>query len=234
MKLFLEGNIGVGKSSFLELVQNYLPAVKVSFEKNDEFMKGECGQTLLDKFYCDSKRWAYTMEVVAMMSRVRLHLKDHNEVADCRIVERSVYSGHYCFAKNGFEQGFMVPEEWHAYMTWVNLIYGQCQPPDGFIYLRATPEICFKRILKRKRQSESDLTVEYLEQLHKKHDEFLLEKKNIDDRILSIPVLTLDCSKSFVEDKNIAVRHLKDLCNFLQQLTGADTFKDVKLSEKIF
>ena len=45
--------------------------------------------------------------------------------------------------------------------------------PDGFIYLRATPDICMGRMKRRSRQEELGVDVEYLQGLHQKHEDWL-------------------------------------------------------------
>lgn len=46
--------------------------------------------------------------------------------------------------------------------------------PDGFIYMRADPETCLRRMHHRSRTEESSVPLDYLESLHMKHDEWLL------------------------------------------------------------
>ena len=45
--------------------------------------------------------------------------------------------------------------------------------PDGFIYLRATPDICMNRLQRRQRTEEGGVTLEYLQGLHQKHEDWL-------------------------------------------------------------
>ena len=45
--------------------------------------------------------------------------------------------------------------------------------PDGFIYLRATPDICMDRMKRRSRQEEVGIEMEYLQGLHQKHEDWL-------------------------------------------------------------
>lgn len=45
--------------------------------------------------------------------------------------------------------------------------------PDGFIYLRATPDICMGRMKRRSRQEEVGVQMEYLQGLHQKHEDWL-------------------------------------------------------------
>ncbi len=46
--------------------------------------------------------------------------------------------------------------------------------PDGFIYMRADPETCLRRMHTRSRTEESSVPLNYLESLHLKHEEWLL------------------------------------------------------------
>jgi len=45
--------------------------------------------------------------------------------------------------------------------------------PDGFIYLAASPETCMRRMKLRGRGEEGGVSLEYLENLHAKHEEWL-------------------------------------------------------------
>ena len=44
--------------------------------------------------------------------------------------------------------------------------------PDAFIYLRADPDTCLKRLAKRGRNEETGVSHEYLQGLHDKHEEW--------------------------------------------------------------
>ena len=46
--------------------------------------------------------------------------------------------------------------------------------PDGFIYLRADPSTCYSRLTERARSEETGVTMEYLDNLHRKHEQWLL------------------------------------------------------------
>ena len=45
--------------------------------------------------------------------------------------------------------------------------------PDGFIYLAASPETCMRRLALRGRDEEGGVSLEYLDNLHSKHEEWL-------------------------------------------------------------
>lgn len=194
----VEGNIGAGKSTFLSLAQQHLHDVSIALEPLQNWQQEIAGNSLLQQFYQQPERWAYTLETYAMACRVLDHLKEQQERPTKKLMERSIYSGHYCFAKNGYKEGYMSEMEWSLYSTWFNfLIPGTCSKPLGFIYLKTDPRIAYKRISKRSRKGESSISLEYLIQLDHAHDAFLIEKKEVHQELLDVPVLVLDCNKEF-------------------------------------
>ena len=143
----VEGNIGAGKSTFLSLVKKYIPAIDVVPEPLHSWQSEEHGLSLLHSFYQDPVRWGFSMETFTMAARVIEHLKDQDSTNPNRLMERSIYSGHYCFAKNSFESGFLTIFEWTVYISWFNLLIpNKCALPSGFIYLRVSPEIAYERL----------------------------------------------------------------------------------------
>jgi deoxyadenosine/deoxycytidine kinase len=216
----LEGNIGAGKSTFLQLLTNRLPQCHTSTEPVENWQNKNLQHSLLENFYTDPHRWAYTMESFTLSNRVKEHLKDQ-KLPDPRIIERSIYSGFYCFAQNSYESGFLQPIEWAMYtQTFETLVHNHCKPPRGFIYLRTTPQVSFLRVKKRSRSEESTVLFTYLEQIHTKHDDFLLHKKNVDPRIAAIPVLTLDCDHDFEHDHNFMDYLIEKVRLFMAQTSS--------------
>jgi len=228
----VEGNIGAGKSTFLKLIEQKLRHVSVALEPLHNWQSTAHGQSLLSDFYQDPTRWAYTMETLTMICRVREHMQEQSLNNPNRIVERSIYSGHYCFAYNGYEQGFMSAVEWKTYETWFNfLIPNHCKPPLGFIYLRVDPEIAYERIKKRNREAEKTITLQYLRQIHHKHEKFLIEDKKTLPNLRLTPVLILDCNEEFEANENKLQEHIAKV----QQLmtTTQQTFKPAKVDWQI-
>ena len=84
--------------------------------------------------------------------------------------------------------------EWAIYNDWYNwlmLEFKKDIKADYLIYLRCPPEICEARINRRKRPEEAGIPLEYLRQLHNKHEK-LIEK-------VDIPVITIDVSRDIDE-----------------------------------
>ena len=195
----LEGTIGAGKSTFLSLLKRWFPPVTTLQEPVQNW--GNDKESLLARFIQDPHRWAYAMETYTMICRVKDHRQYQALPDPYLLLERSIYSGHYVFAVNDYKQGFLTHQEWDAYMTYVNyLIPELCRPPLGFIYLRAEPEIAYQRICKRSRSSESGYALGYLQQIHERHEEFLVHKTDVGDNIKNVPVLVLDANHEFESD----------------------------------
>ncbi len=212
----LEGNIGVGKSTFLKLVEQYCPHISVIPEPTETWATQATGQSLLGNFYQNPHRWAYTIETLAMACRVKDHMREQANPNINRIMERSVYSGHYCFAMNDNASGYLTALEWEIYLKWVDfLVHKQCTPPLGFIYLKAKPEICFERMLKRNRKGEEALSLEYMTKLDHWHEKFLFHKHGLSENLNHVPVLILDCNEDFVENKENTRQHLAKVERFV-------------------
>lgn len=228
----IEGNIGAGKSTFLKLAQNNIANITVALEPLQSWQGTGDGQSLLANFYQNPKRWAYTFETLTLMSRVREQLHQQTQKTNSQLVERSIYSGYYCFAQNCYEQGFMSTLEWHIYSQWFNfLLLNKCIVPQGFIYLRIAPEVAFERIKKRNRSAESTITLEYLQQVHTKHESFLLHKKSTLPHIRKVPVLILECDEEFETNPSKLDEHLYAVQQFLK--TTQPTFKPAVLDEEL-
>lgn len=214
----VEGNIGVGKTTFLSLLKKEFPDMEFISEPVQSWDKQAYGQSLLANFYQSTPRWAYTLETFTMFCRTRNHMILQKDFKQERIFERSIYSGHYCFAKNSFASGYMTKVEWKVYNEWANfLIHQRCTPPTGFIYLKASPQVCFERITHRNRSSEKSLTLEYLKQINYWHNEFLIEKSGLPPSLKKVPVLVLDCNKDFLKNTDNMKKHSKKLQQFFSQ-----------------
>lgn len=214
----LEGNIGAGKSTFLKMIAQHVPQISVGLEPINNWHSESSGQSLLKNFYENPHRWAYTLETLAMMSRIKEHQLEQQHPSSWRILERSIYSGYYCFARNSYASGFLLDIEWNIYQEWFEfLTQKNCIPPQGFIYLKVTPNIAFERTKKRNRSAENCLSIDYLRHIDKLHDTFLLNKIGVSDAIKQVPVLTLDCNEDFESDGIQFEKHCSMLKSFLTE-----------------
>jgi len=67
--LIIEGNIGAGKSTLLRLLSEHF-AIDPVCEPLERWQNVGNGDNLLDRFYKDINRWAYTFQTYAFVTRV--------------------------------------------------------------------------------------------------------------------------------------------------------------------
>lgn len=214
--IILEGNIGAGKSTFLRLLAERIPTLRIRQEPVNNWQRQVYGQSLLTNFYQDPKRWAYTFETLTMICRVQEHLIEQQAAHLTNVVvERSIYSGFYCFAKNSFMNGYLSELEWQLYKEWFTMLTHQkCMNPRGFIYLSVDPDVAYERIKKRNRYAEKTLSLGYLKQIHARHQEFLINKQDIDPLLVDVPVLVLDCNEDFEQNTKNFEKHVAAVQDF--------------------
>jgi deoxyadenosine/deoxycytidine kinase len=220
--LIVEGNIGAGKSTFLSILKKRLD-LDIIYEPTDKWQHVGSDGNLLDLFYKDTKRWAYTFQSFAFITRVQSVLESlaKKNAKEIQVLERSVYCDRFCFAKNSYETGTMNALEWQIYKDWFKwLVEGYTPKPDGFIYLQTTPKTCFDRMKKRNRSEETEVPLSYIELLHKKHEDWLIEKTETIDYIKDIPVLTLNCNEEFENNIEVQNKQIEAIQNFINKIKG--------------
>lgn len=229
--IVVEGNIGTGKSTLLNiLAQN----IKVNLipEPTKKWQQVGQSENLLDLFYKDIPRWAYTFQSYAFLTRVHATIEHLSNGGDdtIHILERSVYCDRFCFAKNCYESGLMTSLEWHIYKEWFSWLVENFSPkPSGFIYLRTDPEVSYKRIMKRQRHEEAGIPFPYLQALHNKHEDWLMHKKEGLSSLNNIPVLVLDCNNDFEADEKERNLHIQAIEDFIESLPYRSAPKNMGL-----
>lgn len=214
----LEGNIGAGKSTLLKAVGQYLD-VDIVPEPALKWQHDRRTGNILELFYKDTSRWAYTFQSYAFITRIQAiieHQKAYPE-KEAQLLERSVYCDRFCFAKHCYEAGFMTALEWKVYREWFSWLVDQYSPlPQGFIYLRVSPEVALARMNKRRGPEEGSVELEYLQALHHKHDEWLIEKNDVDEAVKKVPVLVLDGDAEFEQNFEGIEKHLRAIAQFIE------------------
>jgi len=173
--ILLEGNIGAGKTTVGRTVAR---SGKLGFiEEPTKVWREGFASNLLDQFYRDPHRWAFTFQICAFITRAKtwsevLALTDHSRV----VLERSIYCDRNVFAMNCYRTGLMTPTEYELYTgLWQFLVAHYCVDPDLILYLRTPAEECMARIRARDRSEEVGMEIDYLLQLEQLHDDWLLD-----------------------------------------------------------
>lgn len=189
IKIFeIQGNIGVGKTTFLENIASDDFFSKVSIfvpEPVDEWKKitDEDGVNLLQNFYMNMKRYSYTFQNGAYITKMMDVINAMNSGKKNIFLDRSVQTDMNVFAKMLYEDSIDKPKdeklinkmEWNLYNKWNNLYesYIIKDVERKIIYLKCDPAVAFARIKKRGRTEESSITREYLTKLHEYHEKWI-------------------------------------------------------------
>jgi len=181
MIVTIEGNIGSGKSTVLEILQVYFKDNKKVFFVDEPVSEWnnikDGGKTILELFYENKEKYSFSFQILAYITRLRKLLDaiddKSNEIIIC---ERSIYSDKFVFAKMLYQQGYINEIEWQSYNYWFDT-FKEKTNVDSIIYINTEPTICFDRIKKRNRNGESNIPMEYLDHCHVLHQEWLHENK---------------------------------------------------------
>lgn len=194
----LDGNIGAGKSTLLEAIRVAMPDVEVVVEPVGEWtrLKDAAGKSLLELFYEDKRRWAYTFQNCAILTRLR-SLKAVLGTTKKQIVvtERSVLTDRFVFAEMLRESGDLNDIEWALYNQWYDTFAADL-PIGGVIYLTTGVGTSSDRITLRGRAGEEAIDPGYLTALEAQHERWLAST----DR----PCLRLSTEEGVPLDQNLS------------------------------
>lgn len=209
----IEGNIGSGKSTLLTELKKRNPQWRFVDEPVGSWMqfKDERGVSLLGNFYEDKRRWAYTFQTTALLTRLdatAAAVEDWRRDAldltkpQIFITERCVDTDYNIFAKLMATAGDMNAMETDLYHRWFHTFACTSLRPSAYVYVDTPPEICERRIAARARDGEGGIPLDYLRDLHGAHDNWLHSK-----------------SPAFMYDNYTHVRHtVADVEAFLRGL----------------
>ncbi|KAF4373682.1 hypothetical protein F8388_010710 [Cannabis sativa] len=203
----VEGNISVGKTTFLQRIANETIELRDLVEVVPEPINkwqdvGPDHFNILDAFYAEPQRYAYTFQNYVFVTRVMQERESSSGIKPLRLMERSVFSDRMVFVRAVHEAKWMNEMEISIYDSWFDPVVS-CLPgliPDAFIYLRASPDTCHKRMKLRKRNEEGGVTLEYLSDLHEKHESWLFPYESGNHGVLSVNKLPLHSDNSLHPD----------------------------------
>ncbi len=121
---------------------------------------------LLDRFYADKKRWAFTLQIHFLNERFRMIKEIFRNGGGT--LDRSIF-GDRIFAEMLHHDGDMLEEEFETYSTLLDNMLEHAQNPDLLVYLDCTVDTALERIRRRNRGLESGIPREYLENLNARY-----------------------------------------------------------------
>jgi len=166
MKKFIAvaGNIGVGKSTLVELL-----AQRLGWQP---FFEPVGDNPYLADFYRDMRAWAFHSQIFFLTRRLRIHreLCDHPTSS---IQDRSVYEDAEVFARNLYRQGHLAERDYRSYRELYSVLTQFLPAPDLVVYLRAEVPTLLERIAARGRSYEQEIQPAYLCQLNELYEDWI-------------------------------------------------------------
>jgi deoxyadenosine/deoxycytidine kinase len=158
--IIIEGQIGVGKTTMGELLEERFGTPLFRELTNPDTL------ALLDRFYADKPRWAFTLQIHFLNERFRM-IKEIFRTGGGSL-DRSIF-GDRIFAQMLNADGDMTDEEYRTYSTLLDNMLEHAQDPRLLIYLDCGVDTALARIRKRNRGLESDIPRDYLENLNRRY-----------------------------------------------------------------
>lgn len=173
----IEGNIGGGKSTMINLLRKEYPDFVIIDEPVGVWtsMVDENGKNLLELFYTDKQRWSYTFQNAAFITRYLSAFEALNKPVKedtIYISERGVLTDRYVFASMLKDSKYLNEIEWQLYTKWFDH-FSSLIDINALVYITTKGEICSERIKKRGRIGEEGIPQEYLNELDEYHERWL-------------------------------------------------------------
>jgi deoxyadenosine/deoxycytidine kinase len=185
----IAGNIGVGKSMITTMLGEVF-GWQMHFEP-------VINNPYLEDYYKDMKRWSFHLQVYFLSKRFEVQklILDHKGSA---VQDRTIYEDVEIFAPTLYRRGCMDDRDYENYREVFRNMVAFLSPPDLIIYLKCKPQTALDRIKQRARGCESDIPLDFLQDLHKAYEDWIERAPAL------CPVRTIDTEKINLRDDNEA------------------------------
>jgi deoxyadenosine/deoxycytidine kinase len=167
MYIAVAGNIGSGKSTLTRML-----ARQYRWEARNESVDDN---PYLEDYYRDIHRWSFNLEVYFLKERFRdllaIQQADHTIIQD-----RTIFEGVYVFMENNRDLGNLSQRDYDTYMELFEQLMTVAKLPDLMIYLRASVPHLVGNIQHRGRDYELTMSLDYLENLNRRYDDFIFNR----------------------------------------------------------
>jgi deoxyadenosine/deoxycytidine kinase len=182
LRVAVEGNMGVGKSTLLPRLRDVLPGDwDVLCERADEDPEFK---TLLADFYKDPNKQPQFQSWIT--NRRLREFKQLDGNPQNILFERS-FLGEVVFCHANLIRHEKPDGSYISFFYNSLNALKQCRY-DAVVYLKASPERCFERMRYRARDAETGVEFEYMRYIHACYEAHLPETA----RMMNIPLLTID------------------------------------------
>jgi len=154
MKVVIDGNIGSGKTTQLDLFE--AKGYRVRREPIEKWP--------LEEFYKDPRRWAFYFHMKILQTLRPL------KTSKTVIYERSLLSSRWVFWEVLKKKGLVTKGEDEAYSAFYDEFAWY---PDLYIFLSKTPELAWEHIRLRNQKGDSGVSIEYWKELDVEYKKLL-------------------------------------------------------------
>lgn len=212
----IEGNIGSGKSTLIKYMKdniNKINNTEVIYLQEPvhiwESIKGDDGKNMIEKFYDNQEKYSFAFQMMAYISRLEIFKKSLEEnPGKILITERSLLTDYNIFAKMLYNSKKLLTEEYEIYKKWFD--YFNTIKITQILYIRTDPSISFERCIKRNRSGESSITLDYLNECHKMHEDWIIQEINQNNNVYIIDGNIDNTDEQYAH-------HLINITNLIQQ-----------------
>jgi len=178
--IIIEGNIGAGKSTLTTKLAERLNA-KPFYEPVET-------NPYLAKYYEDPKQYALPMQFYLMSNRYEMHQQGIEHIWKTQqpcLFDRSIY-GDYIFAKRNWLDGNMSDLDFENYNKMRKVMFKSLMVPHITLYLKSDPEVSYRNIMKRERDCEKTIPLDYLRGLDNLYKELIYDMKTMGSTVVEI------------------------------------------------
>lgn len=180
--IVIEGNIGVGKTTFCSKLQEKYDARLILEQFSDN--------PFLPYFYENPERHAFSVELFFMTERHRQLQEEliQGDLFNQQIISDYLFIKTLLFAKNNLNE-----EEYRLFNRLFYVLNAHFKKPDLVVYLHRPISILLTQIKKRGRSYEMEMSAMYLENIQKAYFDFF--KMDPEYPILVVGIGDLDFEK---------------------------------------
>ena len=172
--VLVEGNIGSGKSTFMQYFRRYQNKIDFLPEPVGKWKNFE-GFNLLQMIYQDPKRWSLSFQIYVLLTQLEDLAKTTNKPV--KMIERSLYSARYCFVEYLRKMDLIHHIEYRILAKWFDTLPSVTEvdlSADLIIYLRTSPRVALERVRKRNREEERLISEDHIRRIHSLHENWLI------------------------------------------------------------
>ena len=171
----IEGNIGAGKTSL---------ANNISHDYNAKLiLERFADNPFLPKFYEDSQRYAFPLEMSFLADRYQ---QISDDLSQLDLFKDFIVSDYDVFKSLIFSKITLQEDEFKLYRKLFYLMYKDLRKPDLYVYLYQNTERLQENIKKRGRDYEQNIDNDYLEKINSGYLEFLKTQTDFNVKIIDI------------------------------------------------